>query len=94
MLRGRIVTGTDFSPEGMECNFFMPSVLVMCRWPDRPLLKKLIICIYMASISVTHVITSVNDEGMCARTLKYLNAVLLGKWILNIECKFENMYFG
>ncbi|XP_064645482.1 uncharacterized protein LOC135498896 [Lineus longissimus] len=28
-------------------------------------------------------VSHVHSEGMCARTLKYLNAVLLGKWILN-----------
>ncbi|XP_071102805.1 BRCA1-associated RING domain protein 1-like [Haliotis cracherodii] len=34
---------------------------------------------------VTHVITSCNQQGQCPRTLKFLNAVLGGKWILSIE---------
>ncbi|GKB77501.1 protein breast cancer susceptibility 1 [Tanacetum coccineum] len=35
----------------------------------------------------THVITSVDENGACRRTLKYLMVVIEGKWILNIECK-------
>ncbi|XP_041366359.1 BRCA1-associated RING domain protein 1-like isoform X2 [Gigantopelta aegis] len=34
---------------------------------------------------VSHVITSCNDGGMCPRTLKYLHAVLAGKWIVSIN---------
>ncbi|XP_046552122.1 BRCA1-associated RING domain protein 1-like isoform X2 [Haliotis rubra] len=34
---------------------------------------------------VTHVITSCNRQGQCPRTLKFLNAVLGGKWILSVE---------
>ncbi|XP_060064701.1 BRCA1-associated RING domain protein 1-like [Ylistrum balloti] len=34
---------------------------------------------------VTHVITSSNQDGQCPRTIKYLMAVLQGKWILNMD---------
>nr|GEY36211.1 protein breast cancer susceptibility 1 homolog [Tanacetum cinerariifolium] len=34
---------------------------------------------------VTHVIASVDENGACRRTLKYLMGVIEGKWILNIE---------
>ncbi|XP_067649775.1 BRCA1-associated RING domain protein 1-like [Haliotis asinina] len=34
---------------------------------------------------VTHVITSCNQHGQCPRTLKFLNAVIGGKWILSVE---------
>ncbi|GAB4829422.1 hypothetical protein Ancab_019093 [Ancistrocladus abbreviatus] len=35
--------------------------------------------------SVTHVITSTNENAACRRTLKVLMGILEGKWILNIE---------
>ncbi|XP_055879466.1 BRCA1-associated RING domain protein 1-like isoform X2 [Biomphalaria glabrata] len=34
---------------------------------------------------VTHLITGVNGEGRCPRTLKYLTAILGGKWVLKSE---------
>ncbi|KAI3741559.1 hypothetical protein L1987_59233 [Smallanthus sonchifolius] len=34
---------------------------------------------------VTHVIASVDENGACRRTLKYLMGIIEGKWILNIE---------
>ncbi|KAL8567849.1 hypothetical protein ACOMHN_058971 [Nucella lapillus] len=34
---------------------------------------------------VTHVISSVNNSGQCPRTLKYLHAVLGGKWIVSMD---------
>ncbi|KAK9055985.1 hypothetical protein SSX86_027072 [Deinandra increscens subsp. villosa] len=34
---------------------------------------------------VTHVIASVDENGACRRTLKYLIGIIEGKWILNIE---------
>ncbi|OWF40680.1 BRCA1-associated RING domain protein 1 [Mizuhopecten yessoensis] len=34
---------------------------------------------------VTHVITSSNQDGQCPRTIKYLMAVLQGKWVLNMD---------
>ncbi|XP_013404512.1 BRCA1-associated RING domain protein 1-like [Lingula anatina] len=37
------------------------------------------------SLEVTHVVTTVNAEGMCPRTMKYLQAVLTGKWVVNFE---------
>ena len=36
---------------------------------------------------VTHVIASVDENGACRRTLKYLMGILEGKWILTIDCK-------
>lgn len=36
--------------------------------------------------SVTHVITSVDENGACKRTLKFLMGVLEGKWILTTKC--------
>lgn len=37
---------------------------------------------------VTHVISSVDSNKKCFRTLKYLSGVLRGKWIVTPECKF------
>ncbi|XP_076439519.1 BRCA1-associated RING domain protein 1-like [Babylonia areolata] len=34
---------------------------------------------------VTHVVSSVNADGQCPRTLKYLHAILGGKWIVSID---------
>ncbi|XP_064644196.1 BRCA1-associated RING domain protein 1-like isoform X2 [Lineus longissimus] len=68
-------------------------VVLLCTGLKRPEQMKVQKCASMLhgrivtefSPEVSHVITGVNSEGMCARTLKYLNAVLLGKWILNFE---------
>ncbi|CAL1525972.1 unnamed protein product [Lymnaea stagnalis] len=37
------------------------------------------------SPEVTHLVTGVNAEGMCPRTLKYLHGVLAGKWIVSTD---------
>ncbi|XP_053373735.1 BRCA1-associated RING domain protein 1-like [Mercenaria mercenaria] len=34
---------------------------------------------------VTHIVTKFNSEGMCPRTIKIVQAILAGKWILNME---------
>ncbi|GAB1600874.1 BRCA1-associated RING domain protein 1-like [Argonauta hians] len=34
---------------------------------------------------VTHVVIGVNKEGLCPRTLKYLKAILSGKWIVTLD---------
>lgn len=36
--------------------------------------------------NVTHVIASINENGACKRTLKFMMAILEGKWILSIDC--------
>jgi hypothetical protein len=38
---------------------------------------------------VTHVITSVDKKKQCHRTLKYLYGIMLGKWIVTPQCKFD-----
>lgn len=35
---------------------------------------------------VTHVITSVDKKHLCKRTLKYLQGVLKGKWVVDPQC--------
>ncbi|XP_077978849.1 uncharacterized protein LOC144434269 [Glandiceps talaboti] len=35
--------------------------------------------------SVTHVVTVCNDDGQCPRTMKFLQGVLNGKWIISYE---------
>lgn len=37
--------------------------------------------------NVTHLITSVNDQGLCTRTIKYLLCILTGKWVVSASCK-------
>lgn len=37
------------------------------------------------SQKVTHLVSGVNAQGQCPRTLKYLQAVLAGKWIVHTE---------
>lgn len=39
------------------------------------------------SPTVTHVIASTDQSGACKRTLKFLMAILNGKWIVSIDCK-------
>lgn len=41
--------------------------------------------------SVTHVIASTDENGACKRTLKFLMAILEGKWILNVECQYQSI---
>lgn len=36
---------------------------------------------------VTHVISSVDNDKKCPRTLKYLSGILRGKWIVTPKCK-------
>ena len=36
---------------------------------------------------VTHIVTATNSKGVCPRTIKYLNGVVTGKWIVNYDCK-------
>lgn len=43
--------------------------------------KHLFICV------VSHVITMCDKRGCCSRTLKFLCAVALGKWIVSFQCK-------
>lgn len=42
---------------------------------------------------VTHVISSVDNDKKCSRTLKYLSGILHGKWILTPKCKPFIFYF-
>ncbi|XP_010439526.1 PREDICTED: protein BREAST CANCER SUSCEPTIBILITY 1 homolog [Camelina sativa] len=35
--------------------------------------------------TVTHVIASINENGACKRTLKFMMAILEGKWILTVD---------
>ncbi|KAL9968227.1 hypothetical protein ACROYT_G026577 [Oculina patagonica] len=37
------------------------------------------------SLSVTHVVTATSNKGVSPRTIKYLNGVLTGKWIVSYE---------
>jgi BRCA1-associated RING domain protein 1 len=39
------------------------------------------------SPNVTHVIASTDMSGACKRTLKFLMAILNGKWVISIDCK-------
>ncbi|KAL4222135.1 BRCA1-associated RING domain protein 1 [Mactra antiquata] len=34
---------------------------------------------------VTHIVTKFNDNGMCPRTIKIVQGILMGKWILSME---------
>lgn len=38
--------------------------------------------------SITHVIAATDEHGACSRTLKVLMAILCGKWILRVDCKY------
>ena len=46
----------------------------------------LCVCVCMCVCAVSHVVTSVNADGACLRTIKYLQAVLAGIWILDLKC--------
>lgn len=36
--------------------------------------------------NVTHVIAATDDKGACTRTLKFLMAILNGRWIVKVDC--------
>jgi hypothetical protein len=36
--------------------------------------------------TVTHIITTADQDGCARRTLKYLFGILAGVWIVNYEC--------
>jgi BRCA1-associated RING domain protein 1 len=44
--------------------------------------------------TVTHVISSTDENGACRRTLKVLMGILEGKWILSMECKYFSKNLG
>ena len=37
--------------------------------------------------AVTHVITSTNESNLCKRSFFYLRAILVGAWIVTLDCK-------
>ncbi|KMZ69403.1 hypothetical protein ZOSMA_215G00380 [Zostera marina] len=41
--------------------------------------------------NVTHVVAATNDLGGCSRTVKFIKAILTGKWILTIEWIKESL---
>ena len=43
---------------------------------------------------MTHIVTATNNKGVCPRTLKYLNGVLTGKWIVKYQCKSMVQYIN
>ena len=43
---------------------------------------------FSSLLIVTHIVTTTNGKGVCPRTIKYLNGVLTGKWIVNYDCKY------
>lgn len=40
------------------------------------------------SLAVTHLVVKTDENGVCRRTVKYLTAVVAGKWIVTVDCKF------
>lgn len=40
------------------------------------------------SSNVTHVLANTNEDGACGRTRKVLLAILAGKWVVNVNCKY------
>ncbi|KAI8097135.1 uncharacterized protein BX664DRAFT_325638 [Halteromyces radiatus] len=44
--------------------------------------------------NVTHLITSVNEHGLCTRTNKYLLGILTGKWIVNPSWLTDSVHAG
>jgi hypothetical protein len=45
------------------------------------------------SSNVTHVIAGTDGQGAARRTLKYLMAILEGKWIVQADCKSSVLHF-
>lgn len=42
---------------------------------------------------MTHVIAGTDEQGAARRTLKYLMAILEGKWIVQADCKSSVLHF-
>lgn len=49
------------------------------------LMKKIPVILHL----VTHIVTVVDEENVCNRTMKYLLGVLTGKWIVSFDCKYD-----
>lgn len=41
-----------------------------------------------SSSNVTHVVTELDENGICRRTEKYLQGIIFGKWIVDISCEY------
>ena len=39
------------------------------------------------SPTVTHVVTPVDNNDLCSRTMKFLLGVITGKWIISYDCE-------
>ncbi|XP_052812599.1 BRCA1-associated RING domain protein 1-like isoform X2 [Mya arenaria] len=46
------------------------------------------------SPQVTHIVTKVNSEGMCPRTIKTVIGILTGKWIVNMDWIETSLQMG
>ncbi|KAI9480497.1 MAG: hypothetical protein EXX96DRAFT_607349 [Benjaminiella poitrasii] len=44
--------------------------------------------------AVSHMVTSVNDRGLCRRTIKYCHGLLAGIWILDLAWLLESLKAG
>ncbi|CAO3621601.1 unnamed protein product [Cunninghamella echinulata] len=56
---------------------------------------KLEICSNIRDIDqVTHIITSINSDGLCARTSKYLIGIITGKWIVDTSWLLTSIQVG
>ncbi|CAO3610995.1 unnamed protein product [Cunninghamella blakesleeana] len=56
---------------------------------------KLEICSNIKDIDqVTHLITSINSDGLCARTSKYLLSIITGKWIVDTSWLLSSIQAG
>ena len=78
----------DYLPVQADKPWYNYYIILLVQ-ADKPLYNYYII-LGIYSVTVTHVITSCNTEGRCARTIKYLQAVLTGKWIVSMDCKLWN----
>lgn len=67
-----MICGSDFSKEEkviLEKFARQSGVLVTYQWKQ----------------NVTHVIAATNEYGACSRTMKFLMAILNGRWVLNVD---------
>lgn len=51
------------------------------------------ISLELVLLAVSHLVTTVNNAGSCPRTLKFMEAVLRGVWVVNLDCKYPGLIF-
>ena len=45
------------------------------------------------SPEVTHLVAACEEDGQCLRTMKYMQAILVGRWVVSFTCKSYLLFY-